>query len=44
VILDLYSRRVIGWAMAERQQQELTTAALCMAIARRNPESWLRKF
>lgn len=37
VILDLYSRRVIGWAMAERQQQELTTAALCMAIARRNP-------
>ena len=37
VILDLYSRRVIGWAMAERQQQELTTAALAMAVARRNP-------
>jgi putative transposase len=37
VILDLYSRRVIGWAMAERQQQELTTAALAMAMGRRNP-------
>jgi len=38
VILDLYSRRVIGWAMADRQQQNLTSAALDMAIARRQPE------
>jgi putative transposase len=37
VLLDLYSRRVIGWAMAERQGQELTVNALAMAIARRNP-------
>lgn len=37
VILDLYSRRVIGWAMADRQQQDLTSTALSMAIARRNP-------
>jgi putative transposase len=37
VILDLYSRRVIGWAMADRQRQDLTSTALSMAIARRSP-------
>jgi putative transposase len=37
VILDLYSRRVIGWAMADRQRQALTADALTMAIARRRP-------
>jgi putative transposase len=37
VLLDLYSRRVIGWAMADRQQQELPANALAMAIARRQP-------
>ena len=37
VILDLYSHRVIGWAMADRQRQDLTATALNMAIARRCP-------
>jgi transposase InsO family protein len=35
VILDAYSRRVIGWALAQTLEDELTLAALEMAIARR---------
>jgi transposase InsO family protein len=35
VILDAYSRRVIGWALDRTLQDELTLAALQMAIARR---------
>jgi putative transposase len=35
VILDAYSRRVIGWALDRRLEDELTLAALQMAIARR---------
>ena len=37
VILDLYSRKVIGWALSKRIDRELTLAALHMAIVRRNP-------
>jgi putative transposase len=37
VVVDLYSRRVVGWAMSDRMQQDLTNAALAMAIARRDP-------
>ncbi len=36
-ILDLYSRRIIGWAMAERMTEELTLSALSMALQRRQP-------
>ena len=35
VILDAYSRRVIGWALERTLEDELTLAALRMAIARR---------
>jgi transposase InsO family protein len=35
VILDLYSRRVIGWSMGARIDQELTLRALRMALANR---------
>jgi putative transposase len=35
VILDAYSRRVIGWALDRTLEDELTLAALRMAIARR---------
>ena len=41
VLLDLYSRKVVGWAMSERQNRQLTTDALTMAIERRNPEPGL---
>lgn len=35
VILDAYSRRVIGWALDRSLEDELTLAALRMALARR---------
>lgn len=35
VILDAYSRRVIGWALARTLEDELTLAALRMALTRR---------
>src|SRR5205085_8650273 len=37
VVLDLASRRVVGWSMQETLAAELATAALQMAIARRGP-------
>jgi transposase InsO family protein len=39
VVLDLYSRRVIGWAMAATEDEELVTLALRMALARRHRRS-----
>lgn len=32
VLLDLYSRRAIGWAMSARPDQQLTLDALAMAV------------
>jgi len=40
-ILDLYTRRVVGWAMSHRMTTELTLAALKMAIQQRQPGSGL---
>jgi len=37
VVLDAYSRRVIGWALDRRLEDELTLAALRMALERRIP-------
>lgn len=37
VILDLHSRRVIGWAVSNRMKQDLAIRALKMAIALRRP-------
>lgn len=36
-VLDLYTRKVVGWAMAEHLGQELALAALDMAIRRQQP-------
>jgi len=41
VLLDLYSRRVVGWAMANQYTQALSLAALRMAIAQRRPAAGL---
>lgn len=38
VILDAWSRRVIGWAISESMHVELTIAALRMAILSRRPK------
>ncbi|TVQ80943.1 MAG: IS3 family transposase [Bradymonadales bacterium] len=37
VILDLFSRRVIGWAISKNIDADLAAAALTMAIERRKP-------
>lgn len=36
-VIDLHSRKLIGWAIADHMRTELVTAALDMAIARRKP-------
>ena len=41
VILDLFARRVVGWAMRPRLTQELTTSALNMAFLNRRPAAGL---
>jgi putative transposase len=37
VILDLHSRRVVGWAMSDRMKKDLAIQALDMAVRLRNP-------
>jgi putative transposase len=41
VLLDLYSRRIVGWAMGDRQNRQLAIDALTMAIEQRQPEPGL---
>jgi putative transposase len=41
VILDLFTRKVVGWAMRDHMRAELTIAALIMAIQRRRPTAGL---
>ena len=38
IVLDVFSRKVVGWAMANHLRTELVLAALNMAIAQRRPE------
>jgi putative transposase len=38
VVLDVYSRRIVGWAMAEHLRAELVLDALEMALWNRRPE------
>ena len=40
-VLDLYSRKVVGWAMAPNMPAELVCTALQMAIALRQPQPGL---
>ncbi len=37
VIIDLFSRRVVGWSLAKRMKVDLVRDALVMAIGRRKP-------
>lgn len=39
VLLDLYSRKVIGWSMSNRIDKQLVLDALDMALMRRRPDS-----
>ena len=38
VVLDVFSRRIVGWSMASHLRTELVLAALEMALAQRKPE------
>ena len=38
VVLDLFSRQVIGWSMQQRMDRELALNALLMAVWRRQPD------
>ncbi len=39
VVMDLYSRRIIGWSMSRRINRHLVLSALNMALAQRRPQS-----
>jgi putative transposase len=39
VVIDLYSRRVVGWSLQSRIKKELVLDALLMAVWRRKPTS-----
>jgi putative transposase len=41
VILDVFSRRVVGWSMQDHRRTELVLAALEMAVSKRRPEAGL---
>jgi transposase InsO family protein len=41
VLLDLFSRRVVGWAMANHMRETLVNEALQMALGRRQPQKGL---
>jgi len=40
-VMDLYSRKIVGWAMADHLRAELPLAALAMAIATQRPGAGL---
>jgi putative transposase len=41
VVIDLYSRKMVGWSMHSRIKKELVLNALLMAIWCRKPDSWV---
>ncbi|MGY3282487.1 putative transposase [Pseudomonas fulva] len=41
VVMDLYSRKIVGWAMAPHMRAELVCSAMQLAIAQRQPEPGL---
>jgi putative transposase len=40
-VMDLYSRAIVGWALADHLRTELVVDALEMAVARRRPDAGL---
>ena len=41
VVIDLYARRVVGWALADQVSEQLALKALRMALHRRRPQPGL---
>ncbi len=42
VVIDLFSRQIVGWSMDERMKAKLVNDALLMAIWKRKPMDGLR--
>ena len=40
-VIDLFSRRIVGWSMADHLETDLVAEALRMALSRRHPEAGL---
>jgi transposase InsO family protein len=40
-VMDLFSRKIVGWAMRDHMQVELVSSALTMAICQQRPEAGL---
>jgi transposase InsO family protein len=40
-VMDLFSRKIVGWAMRDHMQVELASAALMMAIQQQRPQAGL---
>ena len=40
-MIDLHSRRIVGWSMADHMQMDLVADALTMALSRRHPPAGL---
>jgi len=38
VVVDLFSRKIIGWSMQFRMTKDIVLNALLMAVRRRNPQ------
>jgi putative transposase len=43
VVLDVWSRKIVGWAMESHLRTSLITAALNMAIAQRSPDGVIHR-
>lgn len=41
LVLDLFARKLVGWAMSQTMSQELTLAALDVALGLRDPDDKL---
>ena len=41
VVMDLYSRRIVGWSMSQRNSRHLVHSALSMALGQRHVEGEL---
>lgn len=41
VVMDIYSRKIVGWSMSDSLEADLVADALAMAVARRQPEPGL---
>lgn len=41
IVIDLYSRAVVGWSMSERMTRNLVMDAFTLAVKRRNPSPGL---